>query len=596
MSGRAEPGRRRAASGGSEGAGSGRSGHGGAGRRHGGRAARLAGGLRAALARRAGTRRGRLTLAGLCGAGLTLAQPPVGLWPLVFLCVPALAWLGLARSERREAFGIGWAAGSAFFLTGLYWVAEAFLVDIARHGWMAPFAVTGLAVGLGLFWALAFWGARRLVERVGARGLAAALALAGAWTLAEFARAHVLTGFPWALPAYAFAQTWLAQTLSVFGPHTLGLLALGFAAATAAPWLQPGGEAAAPAGGGRLAAGLLRAGLRPDFAAVAAPALLALALGFGWSGWRLAGAPADAAPPSAPEVRLVQPNAAQRAKWDPDEMPRIFARLRALSAPEPGLPAPDVVIWPETAIPWILEREPAVREAIAASARGAVTLLGVRRIAPDADGRPGWRNALEAVGPDGEILAAYDKRHLVPFGEYLPLHGLMTALGLGPLVGESGGFDAGDGPAYLDLPGLPALSPQICYETIFPHQMPGPGEGERPRWLVQVTNDAWFGASAGPWQHFHQARMRAIEQGLPLARAANTGISAMIDPWGRVVSSLGLLEAGAVQARLPIALAPTLYSRSGDWPWMTLAGLALAAPAAASGLRRLRAEGAGTRG
>tara|TARA_R110000751_G_scaffold36104_1_gene88404 strand:- start:3046 stop:4701 length:1656 start_codon:yes stop_codon:yes gene_type:complete len=550
--------------------------------------------VRVRLGRSAQTPRGRLALAAACGVGLTLAQPPVGLWPLVLLCVPTLAWLALARGARREAFRIGWAAGGAFFLTGLYWVAEAFLVDIARHGWMAPFAVAGLAAGLGLFWALAFWVARRLVERFAARGLAAALALAGALTLAEFARAHVLTGFPWALPAYAFAQTTLAQTLSVFGPHMLGLLVLGFAAALASPWLRPGGEAD-PIAPGRLSTALRRVGARPDFAAAATAAVLALVLGFGWSGWRLAGAPEDPAPPSAPEVRLVQPNAAQRAKWDPDEMPRIFARLRALSAPEPGQPDPDVVIWPETAVPWILEREPAAREAIAASARGATVLLGVRRIVPGPDGRPTWRNAMQAIGPGGEILAAYDKRHLVPFGEYLPLHGLMAAVGLGPLVGESGGFDAGTGPARMELPGLPPLSPQICYETIFPHEMPGAGPDQRPRWLVQATNDAWFGASAGPWQHFHQARMRAIEQGLPLARAANTGISAMIDPWGRTAARLGLLEAGAIQTRLPIALAPTLYSRSGDWPWMGVALLALLAPAAAAGLRRLSAEGPSAR-
>ncbi|MDF2234672.1 apolipoprotein N-acyltransferase [Albimonas sp. CAU 1670] len=551
---------------------------------------RLAPGLRGRLGRAAGTRRGRLLLAAACGVGLTLAQPPVGLWPLVFLCIPALAWLALAKGERAEAFRIGWAAGTAFFLTGLYWVAEAFLVDVARHGWMAPFAVTGLAAGLGLFWALAFWAARRLCEATSARGLPAALALAGAWTLAEFARAHVLTGFPWALPAYAFAQTWLAQTLSLFGPHTLGLLVLAFAGALASPWLTPGGVIPAARAEGRLSAMALRAGLRPGFAAACAAAVLALAVGFGWSGWRLAGAPADPAPPSAPEVRLVQPNAAQRAKWDPDEMPRIFARLRALSAPEPGRPAPDVVIWPETAVPWILEREPAAREAIAAAARGATVLVGARRIVPDASGRNSWRNALEAIGPGGEILAAYDKRHLVPFGEYMPLHGLMAQAGLGPLVGESGGFASGEGAAHLDLPGLPAFAPQICYETIFPHEMPSADPEARPRWMVQITNDAWFGASAGPWQHFHQARMRAIEQGLPLARAANTGISAMIDPWGRVVERLGLLEAGAVQARLPIALAPTLYARSGDRPWMTLAILALLAPAGAAGLRRLRAE------
>lgn len=536
--------------------------------------------IRGWAGRRAGTPRGRLLLAALCGVGLTLAQPPLGLWPLVFLCVPTLAWLALARAPRSEAFRIGWTAGAAFFATGLWWIAEAFLVDVARHGWMAPFAIAGLAAGLGLFWGLPAWIARRLAEATGARGLAATLGFAGAWTLAEFARAHVLTGFPWALPAYAFAKTALAQTHALFGPHMLGFLALAFASALAAPWLGP----AAPAPDGP------RPRLRPDFAAVAAAALLALALGFGWGFWRLAGAPENPAPPSAPIVRLVQPNVAQTAKWDADEVPRNFARLRALSAPEPGRPAPDVVIWPETAVPWILEREPAAREAIAASARGATTLVGARRIVNDATGAPTWRNSLLAIAPSGEIAGAYDKRHLVPFGEYLPFFELMSSLGLGPLVGESGGFAAGDGPGLMQAGRLPAFAPQVCYETIFPHEMPGAAPAERPRWMVQITNDAWFGDSSGPRQHFEQARLRAIEQGLPLARAANTGISAMIDPWGRVTARLGLLETGAIQAPLPTALPPTPYARSGDLPWLAAPLLALLAPLA--GLVRRR-PGAG---
>jgi apolipoprotein N-acyltransferase len=398
-----------------------------------------------------------------------------------------------------------------------------------------------------LFWGAAF----RLARRVASGGWTLALALAAAWTLAEYARAHVLTGFPWALPAYAWAGVPVSQTLSLFGPHMLGFLTLALAA-------LPGGLAARPRAAG---------------AALAAAAAL-VAGAWIWGEARLA----RPAPPEGPVIRLVQPNAGQREKWRPDMIPVFFERLRDLSVPEPGRPAPALVIWPETAVPWLLEREADTRRLIAQGAGGAPVLLGARRVEPDAAGVPRWRNAAQVIGPQGDILGHYDKRHLVPFGEYIPLYDLLSTVGIGPMVAESGGFSEGDGPARLSLPALPDVAPQICYETIFPHRMPRPGT-DRVGWMVQLTNDAWFGASAGPWQHFHQARMRTIEQGLPLARAANTGISAVIDARGRVVTSLPLLEAGAIQAPLPGALPPTLYARSGDLPWMAavLAALGLAA-------------------
>lgn len=517
----------------------------------------------ARLARAAESGRGRLALAALAGAALTAAQPPVFAWPLIFLAVPGLAWLLSRAPSGRAAFAVGWAAGGAYFLTGLYWVVEAFLVDIARHGWMAPFAVSGLAAGLGLFWAVAF----RLAWGLAPRGWPLALALAAAWTLADYARAYVLTGFPWALTAYAWADTPVSQAAALFGPHVLGLLTLALAALPAAPWL---GEARPP---------------RPRALSLAALALAAAAVFAAWD--RGAARLAQPAPPEGPVIRLVQPNAGQREKWRPEMIPVFFERLRDLSAPGPGEAAPALVIWPETAIPWLLEREPEVRRLIAESAGGASVLLGARRLVRDeTPGRP-WRNAMTVLGPDGEILGSYDKRHLVPFGEYVPLHGAARALGLGPMVGESGGFGRGTGPARLSVPGLPDLVPRICYETIFPHAMPEAAP-DRPRWIAQVTNDAWFGATAGPWQHFHQARMRAIEQGLPVARAANTGISAIIDARGRVVASLGLLEAGAVQAPLPGALPPTPYARLGDLPGMVAAALLLLVCAVPGFLTRRR--------
>ncbi|MEE3098154.1 MAG: apolipoprotein N-acyltransferase, partial [Pseudomonadota bacterium] len=381
-------------------------------------------------------------------------------------------------------------------------------------------------------------------RRTGAAAIAASAAFAAALTLADFARAHVLTGFPWALTAYAFADSPVAQAAALFGPHMLGFLVLLVAGLPAVPFLRAAPRRPAP---------------RVVLTWACLPAA-ALSAGWTWGAERLA--VPDPPAPDAPQVRLVQPNAAQRAKWDPAEVPRIFARLRALSAPGPDATPADVVIWPETAVPWLLDNEPQVRVLIAESAKGAATILGARRIAKGPDGRPGWRNSLEAMNPDGVLVARYDKRHLVPFGEYLPFFDLLEGLGLGPMVGESGGFVPGADDPVQRVPGLPPFAAQICYETIFPHEMPGPAPGERPDWIVQITNDAWFGASSGPWQHFHQARMRAIEQGLPLARAANTGVSAIIDAKGRVVARLGLNEPGAVQAALPPALPPTPYART----------------------------------
>lgn len=478
----------------------------------------------------------RLLAALVCGALMTLAQPPVSAWPVIFLAIPLLVLIAGRTATAAQAGWTGWAAGTGFFATGLYWVAEAFLVDIARHGWMAPFAILFMATGLALFWALPFWLWRR-IRLAGRGGLGLGLALlAGLWTLSEFARSHVLTGFPWALPSYAWSDTPVAQAGALIGPQALSFLTL---LAALAPLAVIAGRR------------------RGDRAGAALPVLALLLLGGAWA-WGTARL-------DAPEtdtgltVRLVQPNAAQTEKWKPELAMTFFDRQRRLSAEGPR---PDVVIWPETAIPWMLDEQPDVQAAISTAAQGAPVILGARHRSgpgPDAD----WYNALFVLGPGGTVTQRYDKHHLVPFGEYVPLGGLAGSLGLTGLVGSS--FTAGTGPETLDTAGLPAFVPLICYEAIFPHEMQS---DSRPAWLVQITNDAWFGSSAGPYQHFAQARMRAIEQGLPLARAANTGISAMIDPYGRVRAALPLLEAGAIDAALPEPLPETPYARSGDGPAM----------------------------
>ncbi|MSU92303.1 apolipoprotein N-acyltransferase [Rhodobacteraceae bacterium 2CG4] len=474
------------------------------------------------------SRRGRVSrvaLAALGGVGLGLGHSPYGLPWLAFAALPLLFHLWAAAPGRAGAALTGWAAGVGFFGLTLSWIVEPFLVDIARHGVLAIPALLGMAGGLALFWGAAFWLARAAAPE--ARGLRAVLALAAALTGAEYLRSVVLTGFPWALPAYAWTDTPVAQAAAWAGPHGLGLLLLLLA--------------------------LLPALLRP-LPLLAAAAGLALLWGAG--AWRL-DRPDPAAP--GPVLRLVQPNAAQRLKWQPEMIPRFYQRLLTETAAPAGT-APDAVIWPETAVPWLVQEEPGVAAQIAAAAGpGTPVLLGA--LERGADG--GWYNGLTALGDGGAVLGSYRKHHLVPFGEYMPLAGALRAVGLLWIAeGLAGSFDRGPGPRLMAVPGLPPFQPLICYEAIFPHQILR--GAQRPAWLLQVTNDAWFGTWSGPYQHLDQARMRAIEQGLPLARAANTGVSAVIDARGRVLASLPLGVPGRLDAALPGALEPTLYARTGD--------------------------------
>jgi apolipoprotein N-acyltransferase len=468
----------------------------------------------------------RLALATACGAATALAQPPVS-WPLVlFAALPVLLWLVDGTPRPRAAFAIGWTAGAGHFAAALFWIVEPFLVEPEVFGWMAPFALAGMAGGLALFWAFPF----ALARAFGPPGVPRVLLLAALWTLADFARGTVLTGFPWGLPAYAWVETPVAQTAALFGPYLLGLLTL-------------------------------VAALLPGLATRAALAASALLVAAGWSfgAWRLAEpAPVRETPFL---VRLVQPNARQELKWQPGMEQIFYERHLALTA---ASPRPDVTIWSETAVPFVLGHAPELLAQSAAAAAPGRLVLGIRRVeqAPDGDR---WFNSLAVLNPDGTAAAVYDKHHLVPFGEYIPFPGLVARLGLPALTTLTrGGFAAGDGAHLVAAPGLPPFLPLICYEAIFPGGLSAP-EG-RPEWLVQVTNDAWFGEASGPWQHLAQARMRAIEQGLPLARAANTGVSAMIDPMGRVVGSLGLGESGAIDALLPGPLPATFYARYGDLP------------------------------
>lgn len=478
----------------------------------------MATGLEAWTAARPRLRGGALAI--LSGLVAGLGHAPYDLPYLALLGFAGVVWLWRGAGSGARAALFAWLAGVGYFGLTLSWIVEPFLVDIARHGVFAPFAIFGMSAGLSLFWALAGWIAWRLAPGRLA-GFAAALALA------ELARALVLTGFPWALPAYIWTDTPLAQAAALIGPHGLTLVTVASAA--------------------------LLAALRP---LPVAAAVLGLAALWGHGTLRLA----EPLAPPGPVVRLVQPNAAQHLKWRRDMIELFYERQLAASA-APADPRPDVIIWPEAAVPFLLGMRPDLEAEIAAAGQGALTLIGIRRY----DDEARWFNALAAFAPDGTLLAQYDKHHLVPFGEYMPGAPILDRLGLSALTeGLVGGYSGGPGPALVSLPGLPAFQPLICYEAIFPEEILR--GRSRPGWLVQVTNDAWFGTYSGPYQHLAQARMRAIEQGLPLARAANTGVSAVIDPHGRVVDSLPLGTQGHLDARLPPALPPTLYARTGDLP------------------------------
>jgi apolipoprotein N-acyltransferase len=485
---------------------------------------------------------------------MTLGQAPTSQPWTLFLALPVLVWLVDAAPGPRGAALSGWGAGFGYFVSGLYWIGHAFLVDAEQFAWMMPFAVTLLPAFLGLFWAAAFALARRIWP---AGRIWRALALAACMTLAEYARAHVLTGFPWGMPGYVWVETPVMQAAAWAGPYgmtfmTLALMPLPILAGARRHWAPAALALAVVAA--LWVSGATRLGERPEAGGV------------------------------GPVLRLVQPNAEQKLKWERGHIEKFYARLldATSAAPDPALGPPAAVIWPETSVAFLPAYKPERRAEIAAAANGATVLMGTLH-ARLWNGEEQWFNALLPILPDGGMGPRYDKHHLVPFGEYLPYPSVLGPLGFRHLV-RQGGFTPGEGPRVIEVPGLPPFSPLVCYEMIFPEEVVPPGR--RPDWILQVTNDAWFGSFGGPQQHLAQARIRAIEQGLPVVRAANTGISAVIDPLGRVTASLPLHVSGHIDARLPGPLPPTLYAIHGDLPAMALVLLTFFVSARHSARRR----------
>lgn len=501
----------------------------------------------------------RLLLAFVAGAASALAMPPFDAFPVLFVTFPVLVWLidgTLGRGRIRglaAAALIGWCFGFGYFLAGLWWVGYAFLVDADVFGWMLPFAVAALPAGLALFTAAATLVAR-LFWSAGPRRV---FALALGVTLAEFARGHILSGFPWNTFGYALTVTpMMMQAAAVFGAYGLTALAAFVFASPAA---------------------LSGAGSRT--ARIAMPVLGLAVLGglAGFGALRLAQAGTAMVPDL--ELRIVQPAIRQADKWKPENRNNIFTDYLTLSdmaaSPEAvGVSSADLLIWPESALPFVFDSEPAALPAIAALLPPGTTLVtGMQRLVRDASRPEGYRiyNAVMTIDDAGEITDVYDKAWLVPFGEFLPFQALLESYGFRQLTQVVGGFSAGPGPKLLSVPGAPSFLPLVCYEIIFPRAFVS--MDERPGWILNVTNDAWFGDSPGPWQHLRQARVRAVEEGLPVVRAANTGISAVIDPYGRFVKRLGLNVRGVIDSKLPEALPPTPFLTYGNWILLGLIGL-----------------------
>jgi apolipoprotein N-acyltransferase len=501
----------------------------------------------------------RAAIALIAGAFSSLAMAPFNAWPILFLTFPVAVWQidGAGAGRWRGVPGAamtGWWFGLGYFVPGLYWIGYAFLVDASTFAWLMPFAVLGLPAYLALFMALGFALARLFWTRDASR----VIALAASLTMSEWLRGHALTGFPWNTLGYALTEPLaLAQTASLIGLWGLTFLAVAIFASPAVlidstsrgrkPWIAP---------------------------ALALVVLLAMAV---FGGVRLSRQPTVML---NTKLRIMQPNLEQDARFNYSAKAEVMKKYltlsdRASGPQSTGVRDVNILIWPESAFPFFLTREADAMAQIAdLLPKGTVLVTGSVR-APDVP--PGTRirrayNSIYVIDHDGNVLSVYDKLHLVPFGEFLPFQDWLEKIGLEQLTKVQGGFIPGTHRRSMDVPNAPRMLPLICYEAVFPGDVVE--RNDRPGWIVNLTNDGWFGISTGPYQHLQQARLRAIEQGLPLVRAANTGISAVIDPLGRVVARLGLGLEGVLDSNLPAAIPPTPYARAGDLPALIVLAVA----------------------
>jgi apolipoprotein N-acyltransferase len=512
-----------------------------------------------------------------------------------------------ARPSRRTrlarhigpAAAIGWWFGFGYFVAGLYWLGNALLVDAKTYAWFLPFAVIGVPAGLAIFTSAGLVLARLLWTP----GPLRVLTLAASLTLVEWLRGHVLTGFPWNTYGYALTSSlWLAQTSALVGIWMLTFIAVAVFASPATladagsrRWVVPrtrsshtpsresesklrvqrgttNNRMASVLSLPKLASRVLQTVANFGSGTLAPGAAAIVLIGMAaYGGARLAATPTRYT--DGVELRIMQPDLQQDEKFNYGARTTVMKRYVSLSqratAQRPnGMADVTLLIWPEAAFPFFLAYEgEALADIVDLLPPHALLITGaVRASRPDPDGRITHAyNSIYVLDHEVSVRALYDKVHLVPFGEYLPFQTFLERLGLMQLTGVRGGYIAGEHHKALTVPGAPPVLPLVCYEIIFPEEARA-FSGGRPAWIVNVTNDGWFGLSSGPYQHFQQARVRAIELGLPLVRAANTGISAVVDPLGRVIASLPLGVEGVLDARLPQPVPSTLYTRIVDYP------------------------------
>lgn len=469
-----------------------------------------------------GARHAALSL--LSGILMALGQAPWSMWPVALVALSGLCLLILRAPDQRRSMGTAWLGGTGYFALSLFWIVEPFFVDVARHGWMAPFALVILSGGLGLLWGAA--GAIAGAFPASGKGAAFVLTL----SLIEMSRNVLFTGFPWGLVSYIWSGHAIMQIAAWTGPFGLAALTIGVAMLAA----------------------------QSVHSKSMVPGLVAFVMFAGMWGSGVARLSEAQVVQTGQTVRLLQPNAAQHLKWQRDMIPVFFsAQLEMTRTARAG--GVDLVVWPESAVGYRLDRTPEALEYIARAGDGVPVVFGGNALVDGA-----YHNTMAAMGADGEIYDWYYKHHLVPFGEYIPLGDLLSQLGIRGLAArDGGGFGPGPGPRLIDVPGLGRVLPLICYELIFPQYA---RSEPRPEMILQITNDAWFGKISGPYQHLVQAQFRAVEQGLPLLRSANTGVSAAIDPYGRVIAELGLGQEGFLDVPVVAPLVATPYARLGDWP------------------------------
>jgi apolipoprotein N-acyltransferase len=465
----------------------------------------------------------------LCGLCAMLALPPISLWPLVVPAYSGLLLLLLHAPRSQSALFRGWLFGMGYFVPGLYWFAIALLTEPEKFAWMIPFAVLGLPALLSIYYALAAW----LVWR--GRHLPPLLVifnLALIWLATEWLRGHLFTGFPWnpAALSWSFSVPML-QLVSILGSYgVIWWTVLLAALPSLLVWPEPVSEK------------IKHTGL--------ALCLVMLSLQFSYGYWRLSTHQTEY---TDTQIRIVQPNIQQPHKWDPDKQVANVRKQLQMSQ-YPGMEALDVIIWSETAFPYILEpRTPMVYGTMDYLPKQALLITGALRAEPVPPRSLNLFNSLHVVTYAGEVPAYYDKIKLVPFGEFIPFRGILP---VEKITHGMQDFSVGHEKPLLEPNGLPAFIPLICYEAIFPELSQQAGA----EWMVNITNDAWFGTSVGPYQHLEMTRLRAVEQGLPLARAANSGISALFDSYGRILSRLPLNSEGIIDMTLPQPAPLTLFN------------------------------------